>query len=172
VMLNGEIRMTGSGSAIIAQASVAAQAAQDAEWMETRFGKVKVSRRNPILFPSGMLGMPDKMQFCLTRFPSDKMDRFMLLQSLDEAALSFIALPLDVKNPIIDEADILQAAQDLEISPESLALLLVVSVHRDMTGVKLSVNARAPIMVNASKRTASQFVFSSNKYEIRHLITL
>ena len=169
-MLNGELRMTGSGSAIIAQASAAAQA--DAEWVETRFGKVKVNRRNPIIFPSGMLGLPDKMQFCLTRFPSEKMDRFMLLQSLDEAGLSFITLPLDLKNPIIDEADIMQAAGDLEIAPDSLALLLVVSVHRDMTGVKLSVNARAPVMVNASKRTASQFVFSSNKYEIRHLITL
>ncbi|MFO0110085.1 MAG: flagellar assembly protein FliW [Alphaproteobacteria bacterium] len=171
-MLNGELRMTGSGSAIIAQASAAAQASEGSEWVETRFGKVKLQRSQSVMFPNGMLGLPDKMQFCLTRFPSEKMERFLLLQSLDEASLSFITLPLDLKNPIIDQVDILQAASDLEIAPEALALLLIVSVHRDMSGIKLSVNARAPLLVNAQNRTASQFVFSSNKYEIRHLITL
>jgi ABC-type Na+ transport system ATPase subunit NatA len=64
-MLNGELRMTGSGSDIIAQASAAAQA--DAEWVETRFGKVKVNRRNPIIFPSGMLGLPDKIARALAQ---------------------------------------------------------------------------------------------------------
>lgn len=171
-MLNGELRMTGSGSAIPMQPEVAGNNAQDQEWVETRFGRVRLQRDNPIIFPNGMLGLPDRMKFCLTRFPSEKMARFMLLQSLDDPGLSFITLPLDLKNTILAEEDVLQAARDLEIAPEALAMLLVVSVHREQAGVRLSVNARAPVLVNARTRTAAQFVFSSNKYEIRHLITL
>jgi flagellar assembly factor FliW len=164
--------MTGSGSAIPVQPDTAGDTSQEQEWVETRFGRVHLQRQNPIMFPNGMLGLPDRMKFCLTRFPSEKMARFMLLQSLEDPSLSFITLPLDLKNAILAEEDVLQAAQDLDIAPESLAMLLVVSVHRDPAGVKLSVNARAPVMVNARTRTAAQFVFSSNKYEIRHLITL
>jgi flagellar assembly factor FliW len=167
-MLHGEMVMTGSGPAIMAQMAQK----PESEVIDTRFGKVTVSRKNPITFPNGLLGMPDKSEFCLTGFPSEKMARFTLLQSLEDNALSFITLPLDTQNPIFEAADLDQAAKDLEIPLKALTILLIVSVHRDPSGAKLSVNARAPIFVNAEKRTATQYVFGTNKYNIRHMITL
>lgn len=168
-MLRGEVAMTGSGPAVLSQAQ---PEAQDSDVIDTRFGKVQLYRRQPIVFPTGLLGLPDKLQFCLTNFPSPKMARFKLLQSLEDLTLSFITLPLDFANPIIERADMEQAARDLDIPVDQLATLLIVSVHREGGVTRLSVNARAPIFMHAAKRVAAQHVFSNTKYDIRRMITL
>lgn len=174
-MYQGEFRMTGSGTAVLMQAAMDVQQREaqlpETETVDTRFGKVTVFRRNPIVFPNGVLGMPDKFQFCLTNFPAEKLARFKLLQSLDDLQLSFITLPLELENTIIERADLEQAAKDLDIATDQMALLLIVSVHRESSGVKLSVNARAPILMNAARRIAHQYVFASSKYDIRHMVS-
>ncbi len=170
-MITGEMRMTGTNAVVMGSAGALADEAADVvQTIETRFGAVKVSRKQPIVFTSGLLGMPDKTQFALVAFPNKKFERFSLLQSLDDDALSFITLPLDVDNGIIARADLEQGARDLGIAAESLAVLLIVSVHRETTGVRLSVNARAPILMHAQKKTAHQYVFASSQYNIRHAI--
>lgn len=169
-MLHGEMVMTGSGPAVISQAMTAEH--PETETLETRFGRLTINRTNPILFVNGLLGIPDKQQFCLTAFPSDKMARFRILQSLEDEQLSFITLPVDLDNPIVERADLEAGARDLNIPLEQLAVLLIVSVHRDATGTKLSVNARAPLMLHALNRTASQHVFSNPKYQIRQPLTV
>lgn len=172
-MYQGEMVMTGSGAAIVTSEAAKLPAKEQArEEVDTRFGKVTITRDNPITFPSGLLGMPDKNSYCLTTFPAKKFDRFKLLQSLDDKALSFITLPLELDNGIVAKEDVMQAAKDLNIPEGQLALLLIVSVHREVEGVRLSVNARAPILMDAARRTAHQYVFASNKYQIRHTISL
>ncbi len=160
--------MTGSNPAVLNQPVPESES----DVIDTRFGKVQLYRRQPIIFPNGLLGMPDKGQFCLSNFPSEKMNRFKLLQSLEDYNLSFITLPVDVSNSIIERADIEQAARDLDIETDQLISLLIVSVHREPSGTKLSVNARAPIFMHAAKRVATQFVFPHTKYDIRRIITL
>lgn len=169
-MLHGDRVMSGSGSARVNQPTLSDKS--EPEVITSRFGKVTIYRHNPIVFPNGMLGMPDKMQFCLTNMPSEKMSRFKLLQSLEDMSVAFITLPVDLQNPIIERADLEQAARDVDIALSDLAILLVVSVHREPTGVKLSVNARAPVLMHASKRVATQHVFAHTKYQIRQSLTL
>lgn len=142
------------------------------EVIDTRFGKVEIYRQNPIVFPNGLLGMPDKFEFCLTNFPSDKLKRFKLLQSLDDLDLSFITLPVELANPIVEKADIENACRDLELPIGELTLLFIVTVHRQPNGVQLSVNARAPIFVHSMRRIATQYVFHNNKYQIQHVISM
>ena len=170
-MLRGEFLMTGSGPAVIGQTMLSSQTSE-AEELETRFGRITVNPRQSIYFPTGMLGMPDRTNFCLTHFPSEKMARFKLLQSLDDAALSFITLPVDIQNPIIERSDLEQAARDLEMAIENVAVLLVVTVHRETGVAKLSTNARAPILIDAARRTAAQYVFPHTKYMIRQPLSM
>lgn len=169
-MSQQEMQRMGTESAMVPPEPVAD--GNSPEVIDTRFGKVTIYRKNPIVFPNGLLGMPDKFEYCLTKLPSEKLARFKLLQSLDDQALSFITLPLEVDNPIIDREDLAVACKDLEIRMEELSLLLIVTVHRLPTGVKLSVNARAPVCVNTPRRVANQYVFHNNKYNIQHMITL
>ena len=156
--------------------ALATQAANEelpeTEVIQTRFGQVTISRKNPLKFPKGMLGIPDRFAYCLTSMPSPKLAKFKLLQSLEELELSFITLPFEPDNSIITRADVTQALEDLKIAPASAAMMFIVSVHRRPGAVQLSVNARAPIFVDAQKREASQYVFNSNKYAIQHMITM
>jgi flagellar assembly factor FliW len=170
-MFQGEFMMTGSGPAVVNQ-SVLASPPSELEEIDSRFGRVTVNPHQSIVFPTGMLGMPDKMQFCLTHFPSDKMARFKLLQSIEDHALSFITLPVDVMNPIIDRADLEMAARDLEVSLDDIAVLLITTVQREGGAVQLTVNARAPIFMHLSRRVAAQYVFPNTKYQIRQPLAM
>lgn len=163
--------MTGGGPAVVGQSILASQSPETEE-IESRFGRISIQPRQPIFFPNGLLGMPDRVHFCLTHFPSEKMARFKLLQSLDDYALSFITLPIDVTNPIIERADLEQAANDLELPVNEVAFLLMVTVHREGGAAKLSVNARAPLLMHVGRRVATQYVFSNTKYLIRQPLSM
>lgn len=163
--------MTGSGPAVINQSALASRSPQ-LEEIDSRFGRIVINPHQSIIFPNGMLGMPDKMQFCLTHFPSEKMARFKLLQSLEDHSLSFITLPIDIVNPIIDREDIALAAKDLDVTVDEVAVLLITTVHRDGGKVSLTVNARAPIFMHVGRRVAAQYVFPNTKYQIRQPLAM
>lgn len=168
-MYEQELRMTGTAGA---PPHMAVRDATAPEEVDTRFGRVTIYRTNPLVFPNGMLGIPDRFEYCLTTFPNEKLARFKLLQSLDATDLSFITLPIDIDNAIVDRADIEAACRDLALNMQQITLLLVVTVHRAGPQVRLSVNARAPIFVDTTRRIATQHVFHTNKYAIQHMISL
>lgn len=163
--------MTGSGPAVVGQAMLAS-AADEPQEIESRFGRITVNPARAISFPGGLLGMPDRTRFCLSHFPSEKMARFKILQSLDDESLAFITLPVELTNPIIERVDIEQASKDLEIPIDDVAVLFIVTVHRDTGVAQLTINARAPVIMHIGKRTASQYVFSHTKYLIRQPLTM
>ncbi len=140
------------------------------ETITTRFGEVTVDLGKAIMFPRGLLGIPDKSQFILAKFPSEKMQQFTMLQSLDDLALSFITLPINMENAIVAASDIKAACADLQIAEANLAMLLMVSVHRYPDQVRLSVNARAPIMIDAERKLAVQYVFQNDAYKVQHML--
>ena len=164
-----EYLMTGSGT--VAMPPQAMPEEPESDVMNTRFGQVTVYRKNPIVFPNGLLGIPDKFSYCLTRFPSEKLARFKLLQSLEDADLSFITLPIEMDNAVVAREDIITACKEIEMNVDDLTMLLIVTVHRTPSAVRLSVNARAPLLLDASNRTAVQFVFPNPKYDVRHMIS-
>lgn len=142
------------------------------ERIETRFGTVEISRKNPLIFEHGLLGVPGSHLYVLAEFPSEKLSYFKLLQSLDDLELSFITLPLALDNPIVERADLEKAASDIGILVENMAILLIVSVHRTPTEVRLSVNARAPLLIDATNRYAMQYVFQHSRYKVQHLLDM
>lgn len=140
------------------------------EIVKSRFGEITVSSEKALLFPRGLLGMPDKTRFALAGFPNPKMQQFMIMQSLDDPELAFMTLPLEMENRIVKAEDIKTAAQDLQIKDDNLAVLLIVSVHRGIEQVKLSVNARAPLLIDVDRKTGVQYVFSHDAYKVQHML--
>lgn len=140
------------------------------EVIKSRFGEITVSSDKALMFPRGLLGMPDKLRFALAGFPNPKMQQFMIMQSLDDGELAFMTLPLEMENRIVKAEDIKTAAHDLQIKDESLAVLLIVSVHRGMEQIKLSVNARAPLLIDVERKTGVQYVFSHDHYKVQHML--
>ncbi len=140
------------------------------ETIKSRFGDVTVDTEKALQFPRGLLGMPDRLRFALAQFPNPRMGQFMLLQSLDDPATSFITLPLELQNAILAPEDVKSACRDLQIPEPNLALLLIVSVHRSPDQVRLSANARAPLFIDAERRLGVQYVFQQEHYKVQHML--
>lgn len=141
------------------------------ETINTRFGEIMVDPSRSLVFPRGLLGMPDKANYVVANFPNDKMHQFALLQSLDDHALTFITLPLAFDNAIIAATDLRTACRDMQIAEKNALVLLVVSVHRSLSGVKLSVNARAPLLIDSETKVGVQFVFQNDAYKVQHMLS-
>lgn len=140
--------------------------------IRTRFGEVEINVEKQLTFPHGILGLPAQLHFCLADFPREGFDQFKLLQSIDDEELCFIVLPADFHNTFVKESDFEEACNVMEIDPDMLLALFIVSTHRTPDQeTRLSVNAKAPIMVNTADRTALQYVFNNKDYEIRHMIS-
>lgn len=144
--------------------------AVEMETIKTRFGDITVDISKTVNFARGLLGMPDKHKFVLTSFPNPKMQQFMLLQSLDDKGLSFITLPLDMENGIIEQKDLNTACGDMQLNTGNVAILLIVNVHRNIQEVRLSVNARAPLIVDAERKIGVQYVFPNERYNVQHML--
>ena len=140
------------------------------ETITSRFGEIMVDTSKAIHFPYGLLGMQGKSNFVITAFPNPKMQQFKLLQSLDNHAISFITLPVAMQNGIINYADLQGACKDLQMEENTTAVLLIVTVHRTLDKVKLSVNARAPLLLDSENRVGAQYVYQSEQYKVQHML--
>src|SRR5579872_96912 len=80
------------------------------EIIQSRFGEITIDTRKALVFPKGLLGLPQARHFALANFPNEKMQQFKLLQCLDNTSLSFIALPLALENPLLKRQDVLAVA--------------------------------------------------------------
>ncbi len=139
--------------------------------VQSRFGEIEVDLATTIVFKHGLLGIPEAVNFVLTALPNVGTDQFKLLQSLDDMSLSFIVVPADYENQIIETKDLKDACEILSINTDNLLVLFVVTVIETGKERRVSVNAKAPVLVDAVNRKAAQYVLQSDKYEIQHMIS-
>jgi flagellar assembly factor FliW len=137
--------------------------------IESRFGTLTVRPHTSLLFPQGLLGFNDFRDFALAELPDGKQPQFKALQCLTDANLAFLVAPIPTDSTAIDADDIQEACNSLSIRPEDLAIVLIVTVRRDDDGgAHVSVNLRAPVLIDTRHRVARQYVLPNNKYQIRH----
>ena len=136
--------------------------------VETRFGAVVFGPKNIVTFPQGLVGMPQCRTFGLSPIPDPRMGQFMLLQSLEDFALSFLVLPLQLGSNTVANEDAKEACDALAIPVEDADFFTVVTLRKAEDGLKISVNMRAPIIVDSKSRTARQYVLANPQYSIRH----
>lgn len=139
--------------------------------IETRFGPMEFADDQSIDMPRGVLGFAEHRSFGLAYLPNKFIDQLMLLQSLTDPETSFLVLPLNLDAGIIDEADLVSACQTMELDPDKAAVVVIVTI-RDVAGQpQISVNLRAPIILNSDTRTGWQYVLPNGKYSVRHALT-
>jgi len=136
--------------------------------VETRFGTITFGRTNIVSFPHGLIGMPQVRRFGLSPIPDPRMGQFMLLQSLDDLALSFLVLPLQLGPNTVSPEDAREACAALAIPEQDADFFTVVTLRKTDQGLGVSVNLRAPIIVDSKSRVARQHVLANPRYPIRH----
>ena len=135
--------------------------------VETRFGAITFGETNIVTFPHGLIGMPQNRRFGLSPIPDSRMGQFMLLQSLEDFALSFLVLPMQPGPNSVTPEDAKEACAALAIPEDDADFFTVVTLRKADKGLAVSVNLRAPIIVDSKSRTARQYVLANPRYPIR-----
>lgn len=132
--------------------------------LETRvFGEIDIDDDKIIIFENGIIGFPDLKKFTLI-FDEEKANKggISWMQSLDD---ELFALP--VMDPLIVRPDYNPTVEDELLKPlgnlaeENTLVLVTVTVPEDIT--KITVNLKAPIVINAAERKAAQIIVENEK---------
>jgi flagellar assembly factor FliW len=145
--------------------------------IQTRFGEVTINLDKVIHFRQGMVGMPYAQNFCLTPHPDLKHQFYNLLQSADADDLCFLTISLAPEHyqsddSLISASDYKEALAELEFNDDNVTMILVATIHNDVNPMKsmISVNLKAPILIDIQKMEAVQYVFSSPRYPLRYFL--
>jgi flagellar assembly factor FliW len=132
------------------------------------FGKIEIAANNILRFESGIPGFELLKDFILLNNEDDN-SPFKWLQCVNEPQMAFVvadpfAIVKDYTFNLPDEA-----VHELGIVHEKdVAVYSVVVVPDDTT--KISVNLKAPIIINVKNKKAAQIILDTDKYTVRHYI--
>ncbi len=137
------------------------------------FGEIDIDEAKIITMENGIIGFPDLKKFALVYDEEKKGESSISwLQSLDEGAFAIPVMnPTVVKedyNPFVEE-ELLKPLGT--VTPENLCVLVSVKVPQDIT--KMSVNLKAPFVVNVDTRIGVQLIVEDDypvRYEIYDLL--
>ncbi len=135
--------------------------------IETRYGTYEVERDKIVSFPKGLIGFGSLLDYAILNMPHEGTERFKLLQSVDEPGIGFYVVPVGLENSGYDAEDIEHAAGQYDFPVKDLAILLIVTARKTENAVELSVNLRAPVLVDTEQCVAYQHVMSDDKYPMR-----
>ncbi len=139
--------------------------------IETKyFGEVEIEEEKIITFEQGILGFNDLKKYTIL-YDIESGDDSLIswLQSMEEPGLALPVLnPNSIKqdyNPVIEDELLTPLG---EIREESLVVFVTVTIPSDIT--KMSVNLKAPIIINAATRKGMQIIAENQGYEIKYPI--
>ncbi len=131
------------------------------------FGEMEIDEKGIINFERPLLAFETNNRFALIDGMNDLVFTFM--QSLDEPDLCFLTIPPAL---VIEQYDIELSEDIVKIlgldSPDDVLLFNIVTVPENVE--EMTVNLKAPIVVNIKNGKAAQEVLIDEKYEIRHRI--
>ena len=132
------------------------------------FGEIQVDDEKLLTFNEGIIGFPDLKHFMLIHDNETEKKKFISwLQSIEEPAFAMPVIdPLRIKpdyNPEVED-ELLSPIGGIE-NTENVLVLTTVTVPSDIE--KISVNLKAPIVINADTRKACQIILSDDKYLVK-----
>ena len=134
------------------------------------FGEIEIEKEKIICFENGIIGFSDCKQFTLIFDETEDGERKNIswLQSLDEPSFALPVMdPLLVKddyNPQV-EYELLKGLGNL--TEENTYVLVTVTVPSDIK--KLSVNLKAPIVINVDELKAEQLIVEDG-FPVKYMI--
>lgn len=141
------------------------------EIIKSRFGEIEIDYSKAIFFPKGLYGFPPELHFALVKFPNPNLQAFNLLQCLNDHSISFPVFPVAYNNEFIHEKDMNECIKAIEVSHENFAMLFIASSEKSDDGsFKVSINTKAPIVLDVNLQMAVQYIFTNNKYPTKHYL--
>jgi flagellar assembly factor FliW len=129
------------------------------------FGEIEVDDDKLICFPQGIIGFPDLKDFLLVH-DSESEGGIRWMQSIQEPAF---AMP--VIDPLIVMPDYNPCIEDDLLTPlgkmtdENTLVLVTITVPHEIEN--MTVNLKAPIIINGENRIANQIIAEDDKYVVK-----
>lgn len=132
------------------------------------FGTIEIDERGIVEFPDGIPGFNNVKRYVLLGSENEE-SMFRWLQSVDRSDLAFAVVdPFLIKKDYdIELSD--EVTEKLDIrSIEDVAVYSIVVVPEDTS--KISMNLKAPVVINVRKNKGAQVVLDTDRYGVRHYI--
>lgn len=132
------------------------------------FGEIEINEKNVLNFDNGLPGFEPCKKYILLE-NEDVVSPFRWLQCVDRPEIAFaIANPfLIVKDYDFELND--ESVKKLEIEKsEDVAVYVIVVVPEDFK--KMSMNLKAPLIINSKNKKGAQIILDTDKYTVRHYI--
>lgn len=135
------------------------------------FGEVGVDIKKVINFQSGIIGFENYKQFMIIHDAEVPDAKVVWLQSIDEPDLAIpIMNPLTVKedyNPIVED-ELFKNIGEMDEKDGEMLVFVTLTVPTDIT--KMTVNLKAPIIINPITLKGCQIVVDNEDYLVRYPI--
>lgn len=132
------------------------------------FGEIAVNEEKKIYFENGIIGFPDMKNFLII-FDEENGDKAKIswLQSIEEPGFAIPVMnPLFVKtdyDPTVND-ELIKPLGDLD--PEEMLVYVTVTIPAIVE--EISVNLKAPIIINAITRRACQIMVEDEEYLVKY----
>lgn len=133
--------------------------------LKTKFhGEVNYKKEDIITFNKGILGFEDMKEYIL--FPLQSNDTFKVLHSINNEDIGFIVVsPFDICKSYEFELNKSQESE-LEVkTSQDVMVYSIVTVSHKLSDI--TVNLRAPIIINCNKNLGKQIVLNDEKYKVK-----
>lgn len=133
------------------------------------FGEVELPEEKIITLERGLIGLEQYKKFTILYDCEKEQTNISWFQSLEESALAIpVIKPWLIKedyNPIVED-ELLTGLGDL--TEENLVILLTVTVPENIED--MSVNLKAPVIINADTRNGAQIAVENKDYQVKYKI--
>lgn len=133
------------------------------------FGEIDLPEEKIITLERGLIGLEQYKKYTILYDEEKEDNNISWLQSCDEPSLALpVIKPWLVKeqyNPVVEDELLTNIG---ELTEENLVILLTMTVPEDIT--KMSVNLKAPIIINADSRKGAQLIAENDDYEVKFMV--
>lgn len=131
------------------------------------FDEVDIADDKIITFANGIIGFPDLQRFAIIHDEKrGKSSPIRWLQSIDEPAFAMPIMDpmavLENYNPQVED-ELLKPVGDLD--KDQMLVMVTLTVPSDIT--KMTVNLKAPLVINAKERKACQVIAEGDEYAVK-----
>ena len=135
------------------------------------FGEIEVSEDKIITFDKGIIGFEDWKKYTLV-YDAEKEENISIiwLQAIDEPTLALPVMKPEYimkgYDPVVEDEILNTLGEDIQSA--DLAVFCTLTVPEDLT--KMTINLKAPIIINADTMKGVQLIADNEDYAVRYPI--
>lgn len=133
--------------------------------LTSRLGPIVIDTEKIIAAPRGLFGFEALRQFVLLRLPAARFGPLGLLQCIEDTSSAFLFYADAPTASLYRPGDLEAACRELEIDLDAAATLVLVTARPSPVG--LTMNLRAPVIVDTAHRIAFQHILANGDYPVR-----